>query len=405
MKIRSVTAFSHLGPPINMSGLQELGEITSSIQKRLEAEGFEVQSTRLASNPFSELIDGLNDEQAIEMAGKIENAALEAGFGFISLGPMLADKAEKFELIANIFSKTKLTFVSASLTSSGNQIYPEAIKKAAQAIRDISVLEANGFANLRFAALANVPAGSPFFPAAYHDDLENSFAFATQAADMAISSFKEAKNINEGIAQLSMEIEQQGQKLGKIGQALSQEHGIGFGGIDFSLAPFPEDQHSLGKAMEDMGVPMVGMNGSLTAAALLTGAIQAADFPQTGFNGLLLPPLEDSVLAKRAAEGLLTVNDLLLYSAVCGTGLDTVPLPGDVPVETLEAILMDVAALALRLDKPLTARLMPIPGKTVGDETDFDFDFFANSRIMAANGAGLGGALNENQAFTILKRS
>jgi len=173
----------------------------------------------------------------------------------------------------------------------------------------------------------------------------------------------------------------------------------------FSLAPFPEDQHSLGKAMEAMGVPMVGMNGSLTAAALLTGAIQAADFPRTGFNGLLLPPLEDSVLAKRAAEGLLTVNDLLLYSAVCGTGLDTVPLPGDVPVETLEAILMDVAALALRLDKPLTARLMPIPGKTVGDETDFDFDFFANSRIMAANGAGLGGALNENQAFTILKRS
>ena len=156
--------------------------------------------------------------------------------------------------------------------------------------------------------------------------------------------------------------------------------------------------------MENMGVPMVGMNGSLTAAALLTGAIQAADFPRTGFNGLLLPPLEDSILAKRASEGILSVNDLLLYSAVCGTGLDTVPLPGDISAETLEAILMDVAALALRLDKPLTARLMPIPGKAVGDETDFDFAFFANSRIMAASGSGLSASLNENSPFSIQKR-
>jgi hypothetical protein len=79
---------------------------------------------------------------------------------------------------------------------------------------------------------------------------------------------------------------------------------------------------------------------------------------------------------------LYTLDSLLLYSAVCGTGLDTVPLPGDIEPSDLAAILLDVAALALRLNKPLTARLMPIPGKRAGEETSFDFPYFANARIL-----------------------
>ena len=102
----------------------------------------------------------------------------------------------------------------------------------------------------------------------------------------------------------------------------------------------------------------------------------------------MLPVLEDATLAARSREGLFTVNDLLLYSAVCGTGLDTVPLPGDVSEEELAGILLDVATLALRLDKPLTARLMPIPGAKAGDLTEFDFPYFANGRVLDVKGFG-----------------
>jgi hypothetical protein len=153
-----------------------------------------------------------------------------------------------------------------------------------------------------------------------------------------------------------------------------------------------------------MGLAAVGRQGSLAAAAVLTSAVDAADFPRAGFNGLLLPPLEDYTLAKRAAEGGLTVNDLLMYSAVCGTGLDTVPLPGDVRVAAMAALLLDLAALALRLDKPLTARLMPIPGKQAGDETTFEFDFFANTRVMALDAEALGGALAAEQMIKLRSR-
>ncbi len=404
MKIRSVTAFVHLSPAIDIDRIDAAARIAIDAKSTLEERGYEVQSIRLATNPISEYLGERDEKQAIEMAKEIEAAALEAGFGFISLGPVLAEDAGGQSFIAPMLANTSLIFLGASLNTIDLKIHPAAIKSSANAIKEISTIDANGFANLRFATLANVGAGSPFFPAAYHLGEEPSFAFATQAADMAVRAFQREQSLVEGASNLTKEIEREGQKLGAIGKEIAEEQDIQFGGIDFSLAPFPEDSDSLGYAMEKMGVPSVGMNGSLTAAAILTSAIQAADYPRTGFNGLLLPPLEDSVLAKRAADGVLTVNDLLLYSAVCGTGLDTVPLAGDISVETLEAILMDVTALALRLDKPLTARLMPIPGKIAGDKTDFEFDFFANSRVMAATGQGLKAPLSDSAPFSLLSR-
>jgi len=86
---------------------------------------------------------------------------------------------------------------------------------------------------------------------------------------------------------------------------------------------------------------------------------------------------------------------------VCGTGLDTIPLPGDVTADQIAALLLDLSALALRLDKPLTARLMPIPGKKAGDPTDFDFSFFANSKVMTLEADPLTGLLARDEVFQL----
>jgi uncharacterized protein (UPF0210 family) len=142
----------------------------------------------------------------------------------------------------------------------------------------------------------------------------------------------------------------------------------------------------------------------LAAAAFLTDTLNRASYQRTGFNGLMLPLLEDATLAQRGAEGVLTVTDLLLYSAVCGTGLDTIPLPGDTTPEQITPVLLDLAALSLRLDKPLTARLMPIPGKAAGDETGFDFEYFANSRVLALPAAPLTGLLAGDEKISIHTR-
>ena len=163
---------------------------------------------------------------------------------------------------------------------------------------------------------------------------------------------------------------------------------VAFGGVDLSLAPFPDDERSIAAALERLGVARFGASGTLFASAVLTSALGSTHIPRTGYSGLMLPVLEDSRLARRASEGLVTVDSLLLYAAVCGLGLDTVPLPGDTHSDELAAIILDMATLAARLDKPLTARLFPVPGAQAGDRTSFDFPYFANSRVLAVRGLG-----------------
>lgn len=404
MKIRTITLFFAPRQALSAGQLVPLAKLAAATKTELEAAGYEVQTLRLATTPFPRWIRPLTQSRAVEAAVALESLALEAGFGYVSLGPALPEVPESYAFIVDMLAATKAAFLGGVIANAKGGISLAALRSCAEVMQRAATLEADGFANLRFAALANVPAGSPFFPAAYHAGAKPAFAFGTQAAGLAVAAFENAGSVAQGSRALTESISAHGRTIAKVAQRLAKKANIAFGGIDFSLAPFPAENESLGTAFERMGVPAIGLQGSLAAAAVLTAAIDAAKYPRTGFNGLLLPPLEDSTLAKRAAEGLLTVNDLLLYSAVCGTGLDTVPLAGNTSVEQLSALLLDLAALALRLDKPLTARLMPIPGKKAGDETTFDFPFFANSRVMELKSEALTGALAASEEILLSKR-
>jgi uncharacterized protein (UPF0210 family) len=116
---------------------------------------------------------------------------------------------------------------------------------------------------------------------------------------------------------------------------------------------------------------------------MLTAAIKALPVRSCGYCGLMLPVLEDEVLAARASEGRYGIRELLLYSSVCGTGLDVVPIPGQTPAAALERVLLDVAALATRLDKPLSARLLPARGLKAGEMTTFESPYLTNARVLA----------------------
>jgi uncharacterized protein (UPF0210 family) len=152
-------------------------------------------------------------------------------------------------------------------------------------------------------------------------------------------------------------------------QEIEAETHIYCAGCDWSLAPHPS--RSIGAAIEQLsGVPF-GTWGTLAAVRKLTGAIRAARVTQLGFSGVMLPVLEDPILAQRNVEGRYTLRDLLAFSAVCGTGLDTIPLPGDSTAEQIVGVLEELAALAGALRKPLTARLLPMPGLQAGDLTQF----------------------------------
>ena len=144
----------------------------------------------------------------------------------------------------------------------------------------------------------------------------------------------------------------------------------------------PLKEVSIGAAIERLTGAKIGSSGTITAAAAITSAIRSLAIKHAGYSGLMLPVMEDSVLAERWAEGNLTLDSLLAYSAVCGTGLDTVPLPGDVTEEQLARIIGDVASLAVKLRKPLSARLQPVAGKKAGERSDFDDPFLVNTIIQ-----------------------
>ncbi|NOH00644.1 MAG: DUF711 family protein [Chloroflexi bacterium] len=399
MKIRSITYFCNPKYPLEEKILRKAGDFLSKAKSAYEAAGYEVQTVRLATVPFPKLFGEKGIDQLPKFAGQFAKAIQQAGIGYASLGPALPESLRSYQVIPEAIAASENIFFGGVMADEA-RIHMAQVKACAEVIVKCAPIDPNGFANLRFAALANVRAGAPFFPAAYWDSNQPAFAIAVESADLAVDAFKNANSIEEGRKALIAQINKHGKKLTQVFNSPASDS-LKFLGIDFSFAPFPDDAHSLGKAVEHMGVPKVGLHGSLAAAAILTEAIERADFPHVGFNGFMQPILEDSVLAKRAAEGTLTVKDALLYSAVCGTGLDTIPLPGDTTAEELAPLLLDLCALSLRLSKPLTARLMPVPGKKAGDVTEFDFAFFANSRVMALESQPLGLPLNDGSSFSL----
>jgi hypothetical protein len=166
----------------------------------------------------------------------------------------------------------------------------------------------------------------------------------------------------------------------KLALAAAQETGWTYMGMDPTPAPLKDI--SIGAAIEKfLGAPL-GSSGTLLAASIITAAVRAAPVKHTGYSGLMLPVLEDERIAQRWSEGRLSIDSLLAYSAVCGAGLDTIPLPGDVTVEQMERMIADMAALAIKWKKPLSARLQPVAGKKAGEKTAFDDPFLVNAVIQ-----------------------
>jgi uncharacterized protein (UPF0210 family) len=388
MNIRSITCFVNVEDMATAAGtIAAAGQVAGQARAALEAGGFTVQTVRLATQPLSWL-----PGEPRELAAGLWPLCAAAGFEYLSLGPVLADEPgadlARLEAIPDLICTTDSVFAGVLVARQGQGVHLGAIRRAAHQVHDIARGTDLGFGNLRLAVLANVGPHSPFFPAAYHDGGQPALAIATESADLARAAVGGSGSLAEAQARLEAAVEAAAAQIDGLIQPLAHSHGYRFAGIDFSLAPFPEEERSIGAAVEGLGVDRFGAPGTLFAASFLTGCLRRAAYKRCGFNGLMLPVLEDAVLAARSRENLFTVNDLLLYSAVCGTGLDTVPLPGEVGEAELAGILLDMAALALRLDKPLTARLMPIPGARAGDLTGFDFAYFANGRVLDVKGYG-----------------
>ena len=374
MKIRTITTGIPL--PFSPYQLQRAAKFNAASQTCFETNGYEVQTTRISSQIWDEARD-------IDAILTLEAEAQALGIEFLNLGTILPEKRHTethIERVADVIVQSEILFATVTLTTQSGNIASEISENTADIIQQIAHRTDAGYGNLRFAALMNCPPNTPFFPAAYWNDTRTNFGIGWQAADLVQDAFTDAPNLEVGLQNLKTLMETEGQKIVALAETLAQEWGIKFVGIDVSPAPMGDE--SIAHAMEHQLPGYFGERGTLTVAAGLTRTLRSLDLPLCGYSGLMLPVLEDVGLGERSEAGYFNLDSLLLYSSVCGTGLDTIPIPGDASISQIAAILTDVAALSTQLNKPLSVRLFPVPGCNADCLTEFDSPYLTNTTVM-----------------------
>ena len=384
MKIRTITTFSNLSYPAKPEELENIASFNKGAKQLLEDRGFEVQETRIATNFFEGARLNLSYEDVLPWVINIQSICDSCGIDFISLGAIKPGlKASVYELIPEIISETETVSLCVSLTLPGRGLVVHAVKEAASAIKRISERTERGAGNFRFGAVANCLPSVPFFPSGYHDGSHPHFSVGFESGGSVYEVAHEAPNAEAAVALLLGEMEFELEKVETACIELSKSERIDFTGADISLNPGILETESVCLAVEKLAGGRLGCSGTLRVVAMLVDALGKAEISRCGYSGIFLPVLEDYGLAMRANEGKMSLALLLAISAVCGAGLDAIPLPGDISVKKLEAILFDVAALSSRAGKPLSARLLPAPGKEVGEKTEFGIPFLIDCATIA----------------------
>jgi uncharacterized protein (UPF0210 family) len=452
-KVRTITAFVTFedsdfdeGAEVLKSKIHDTAGALQAIREKLEegegddGGGYEVQTVRIATNPFPEYLLGnhnnhddngnLEIDKAVvrERLKAMDDCLEEHGIAFVSLGP--ANCPETTKICTEIVGLSSGRF-STSVQLPANDV--TLARAAAQTVLDNSKLgnpADGGLANFRF-CVANLRPYVPFFPGAKAASNKNEsfrIRFAIGLENGALLKELLLHDAGQTIANILPPKKQSSSSTtSKESANSSSSFAAGFAdavrpiqticetfvkhweddssssasleyiGLDASFNPSLDDGGSVAAAVEVLKeVPRgFGGAGTIAATAAMTTAIQTLlpgnqeedgfgfGIKLTGYNGLMLPLCEDQRLAELASNGKLRMTDLLNVSSVCGVGIDTVPIPGDANIDELASLYLDVAGLAERWNKPLSCRVFPVPNKTVGDMTTFDSPFLVNSKVLS----------------------
>jgi len=380
-KVRAITAFINIDSSNYAPVVEDTVKFLNTAREAYRTAGFEVETIRVVTQPFPKYTSGMNRQEALALVRKYSELGAKLGFtpniGTAMVGD--ADSAEPVDLLADILSGG--IKVNASLIVAGDDgIHWRAIRLAAKMVKAVSARSPHGGGNLNFAVTAMVRPYGPFYPGAYHLGTGHTFAVGLESANVVADVFAQYKEPNEAEKQLSAALARHLRAAEAVAMKVADSSGWAYAGIDPTPAPLGDV--SIGRAIEAFTGAPFGAGGTMTAAAIITRAVKSAPVKQVGYSGLMVPVLEDNVLAKRWEEGTFNIDSLLAYSAVCAAGLDTVPLPGDITEEQIARILGDVASLAYKWQKPLAARLLPVPGKKAGDRTEFEDSRMANTVVQ-----------------------
>ena len=378
-KVRAITAFVRIDHTNFQKQIEDAVVVLRHAESEFKSVGYEVESIRITTQPLAELVSGLSEEQAFAFLKNLDD--LSATEKFIpNIGPaslLDSDDPQTMHLLERVLSTLPHLNASAIIADERG-IHWNSIHRSAELVKYLSENSLHSQGNFNFAVTAMLKPYTPFYPGSYHNGNGRQFSIGFETANVVREVFaKDKGNVEAAIADLTAALTVHAKTADSVGSKISSATGWTYLGLDPTATALGDV--SIAGAIEAFTGARFGSSGTITAARIITTAEKAVPVQQVGYSGLMLPVLEDKLLAQRWAQSTYNVDSLLAYSAVCATGLDTVPLPGEISVEQIERVFTDIASLAFKWNKPLAGRILPVKGKKAGDQTDFQNPYLFNT--------------------------
>ena len=354
------------------------------VAEQIEMEyGIPIVNKRVSVTPISLVAGASNDRDYVKYAKTLDKAAQTLGIDFIGGFSALVQKGmTKGDeiLIASLpqaLTQTNLVCASVNVGSSKSGINMDAVKQMGQVIKDAAELDYMN--NAKLVVFCNAVEDNPFMAGGFHgvsepDTVINVGVSGPGVVKTALEKVKDKPldEVAETIKQTAFKVTRMGQLVGSIA---AKRLGVPFGIVDLSLAPTPAVGDSVAQILEEIGLDQVGTHGTTAALAMLNDAVKKGGIMACshvgGLSGAFIPVSEDAGMIDAVNAGTLNLAKLESMTAVCSVGLDMIALPGDVPAETLGAMIADEAAIGMINNKTTAVRVIPVPGKKVGDTVEF----------------------------------
>ena len=349
--------------------------------------GIPITNRRIAVTPVSILLEPLPRKipVAVKIAKTLDTAARKADIDFIGgFGAMVqkgmteADK-NLMDAIPSALSKTKRVCGFLNLASTKSGINMNAVERFGHILKDLSRRTAKGIGCAKIAVFANIPGDNPFMAGAHQGIGEGDFSLNIGISGPGVVRNVVLQNPDCDLTELSGVIKRTVFKITRagelIGRELSKIMKVDFGIVDISLASTTKAHDSVAEIIEAMGVEQIGLPGSTAALAMLMDAVKKGGAMASGnvggLSGTFIPVSEDAGMIRAVKNGSLNLQKLEALTSVCSVGLDMFAVPGDTPADVLSAIIADELSIGVINNKTTSVRVIPVPGKKVGQIVHF----------------------------------
>ena len=363
--------------------------------------GIPIVNKRISVTPIALVAESSETEDYAPFAAALDRAAHETGVNFIGGYSALVQKGmtvgdEKLlRSIPQALAETELVCSSVNVASTKAGINMDAVALMGRIIRQAAERTADnsGMACAKLVVFANAVEDNPFMAGAFHGPGEAECVINVGVSGPGVVHHALQSCKGESFDVVAETIKKTAFRITRVGQLVAQEAArrlnVPFGIVDLSLAPTPAIGDSVADILEEIGLSTVGSHGTTAALAMLNDAVKKGGVMASshvgGLSGAFIPVSEDAGMIAAVKKGALTIEKLEAMTCVCSVGLDMIAVPGDTPAETLSAIIADEAAIGMINNKTTAVRIIPAPGKTVGDTVDFG-GLLGTAPVMPVNG-------------------